>query len=135
MEVVGHLRAADPGCFTYVVDLRAVHAALEDESGCHLQEALLRRLTLPGQARRGRARRGHDHQISHPGSADPYAGREVGHILQEWVCNPITEALVFGTTDPNREDFMAAPVVLITGALTGIGRATAEAFARDGASG
>jgi NAD(P)-dependent dehydrogenase (short-subunit alcohol dehydrogenase family) len=29
---------------------------------------------------------------------------------------------------------MAAPVVLITGALTGIGRATAEAFARDGAS-
>jgi len=29
---------------------------------------------------------------------------------------------------------MAVPVVLITGALTGIGRATAEAFARDGAS-
>ncbi|MCY1141457.1 glucose 1-dehydrogenase [Actinoplanes sp. Pm04-4] len=32
------------------------------------------------------------------------------------------------------EDFMAVPVVLITGALTGIGRSTAEAFARDGAS-
>jgi len=29
---------------------------------------------------------------------------------------------------------MAAPVVLITGALTGIGRATALAYARDGAN-
>lgn len=29
---------------------------------------------------------------------------------------------------------MDAPVVLITGALTGIGRATAFAFARDGAA-
>jgi NAD(P)-dependent dehydrogenase (short-subunit alcohol dehydrogenase family) len=28
---------------------------------------------------------------------------------------------------------MASPIVLITGALTGIGRATAFAFARDGA--
>ena len=29
---------------------------------------------------------------------------------------------------------MSTPVVLITGALTGIGRATAVAFAKDGAS-
>ena len=29
---------------------------------------------------------------------------------------------------------MSSPVVLITGALTGIGRATAVAFAKDGAS-
>src|SRR3954464_5708270 len=33
-----------------------------------------------------------------------------------------------------RRSLMNAPVVLITGALTGIGRATALAFARDGAS-
>src|SRR4029077_8510323 len=32
-----------------------------------------------------------------------------------------------------KENHMAAPVVLITGALTGIGRATALAFAQEGA--
>jgi len=33
-----------------------------------------------------------------------------------------------------KEKLMNTPVVLITGALTGIGRATALAFAKDGAS-
>src|SRR5438477_12477218 len=33
----------------------------------------------------------------------------------------------------SRRQFMNKPVVLITGALTGIGRATALAFAKDGA--
>src|SRR6202011_1865085 len=35
---------------------------------------------------------------------------------------------------PSKEKLMNTPVVLITGALTGIGRATALAFAKDGAS-
>src|SRR5260370_21698372 len=39
-----------------------------------------------------------------------------------------------GNRRANREDQnMSSPVVLITGALTGIGRATAAAFAKDGA--
>jgi NAD(P)-dependent dehydrogenase (short-subunit alcohol dehydrogenase family) len=42
------------------------------------------------------------------------------------------EALESATAQPSRNN-LTAPVVLITGALTGIGRATALAFAQDGA--
>jgi short chain dehydrogenase len=42
------------------------------------------------------------------------------------------EALESSTAQPTKKD-LTAPAVLITGALTGIGRATALAFAREGA--
>src|SRR5260370_3770674 len=38
-----------------------------------------------------------------------------------------------GQAGPSRRNLMTTPVVLVTGALTGIGRATALAFAREGA--
>jgi NAD(P)-dependent dehydrogenase (short-subunit alcohol dehydrogenase family) len=54
--------------------------------------------------------------IAHPGNvrgSRPVGQRATGHIRKDWT--------------------MSSPVVLITGALTGIGRATAIAFAKEGA--
>ena len=44
-----------------------------------------------------------------------------------------TKETLESSTAQSRKNNETAPVVLITGALTGIGRATALAFAREGA--
>src|SRR5258706_7639379 len=67
----------------------------------------------------------HDYQLTKSWSATPW--------------NPSHYRASRGQASPSgaghrsRSDTMNKPVVLITGALTGIGRATAIAFAKDGA--
>src|SRR3984957_5488688 len=57
-------------------------------------------------------------------------------ILTEWIVQALGQvypARLSGNTAVSKERLMSNPVVLITGALTGIGRATALAFAHEGA--
>jgi NAD(P)-dependent dehydrogenase (short-subunit alcohol dehydrogenase family) len=55
----------------------------------------------------------------------------------QWICvkrsRPCKQRTFRCTEQSERETDMSSPVVLITGALTGIGRATAFAYAREGA--
>src|ERR1700688_3069617 len=62
----------------------------------------------------------------------PSPSNEVIRVTRSWVSGLLSHAQA-AWVEINGGSAMSSPVVLITGALTGIGRATAFAFAREGA--